>query len=512
MQFLELGSGVTVACLVCEDLARIDEVADLLRAVGPTLVVTILLDGPQLASRWTARYASVLADDPGSTVLTLSAYGMVQGSWRTGQSPSSVVALWKDPVVGLHEIALDADAQGILLTAELDRTIRRSADGRWPVDNTADLHIAGIKQTRATAGHSVMSFPAPGRKTAHRMAAPVSSPIESTLHNSELTVLTSWAEAIAEALATSPAGVIGRLNDARAGGGMARRPQSGTTGRAARRHPRRVDRYRPNGGTARRRAHPGRTVGGGRESKSRGGPSCPPGCHRDAAGTRVTRRAAAGLVNGPSGPRHVDGASYAPADCSAINGLPVSIGVLHDFPAADGGEAFEWAVRLGMAEVGERMPGPVEFMHMAANGLPLPGGSEASVRQAYEQLNGAGVLAVLGPAISDNAIVVRPMADAAGLATVNYAGAEATRSAAGFHYQIGSLEDEPSFLVAHLLARGLTRVALIQDTTFIGRRMAEFFEEACASAGVSLVARATLPPTGANATEALTAVRATGPA
>jgi hypothetical protein len=45
-------------------------VAELLRDVGPALVVTILLDGPQLGSRWTAPCASVLADDPGSAVLT----------------------------------------------------------------------------------------------------------------------------------------------------------------------------------------------------------------------------------------------------------------------------------------------------------------------------------------------------------------------------------------------------------------------------------------------------------
>ncbi len=62
---LELGNGITVAAVVCEDLARIDGVAELLRSVGPTLVVTLLLDGPQLASRWTSRYAGVLADDTG---------------------------------------------------------------------------------------------------------------------------------------------------------------------------------------------------------------------------------------------------------------------------------------------------------------------------------------------------------------------------------------------------------------------------------------------------------------
>ena len=73
IQFLEFGGGITLVA-VCEDLARLDAVAELLRTVGPTLVVTVLLDGPQLASRWTARYASVLADDPGSAVLTLTSF------------------------------------------------------------------------------------------------------------------------------------------------------------------------------------------------------------------------------------------------------------------------------------------------------------------------------------------------------------------------------------------------------------------------------------------------------
>src|SRR5262249_15944263 len=68
VQVVELAEGVTLVSLVCEDLARLDEVADLLRAIGPTVVVTTLLDGPQLASRWTAGSASVLAADPGPAV------------------------------------------------------------------------------------------------------------------------------------------------------------------------------------------------------------------------------------------------------------------------------------------------------------------------------------------------------------------------------------------------------------------------------------------------------------
>src|SRR5204863_8654924 len=108
VQFVELGEGITVVAVVCEDLARLDEVSDLLRTVGPTLVLTILLDGPQLASRWTARYASVLADEPGSAVLTLTSFGMVQRSRPDGYTPSRVVALWKDPARGIREIPLEA--------------------------------------------------------------------------------------------------------------------------------------------------------------------------------------------------------------------------------------------------------------------------------------------------------------------------------------------------------------------------------------------------------------------
>lgn len=196
---------------------------------------------------------------------------------------------------------------------------------------------------------------------------------------------------------------------------------------------------------------------------------------------------------------------------TGMEGLPIKLGVLADFPGGDGGQAFEWAVRLGLDEVGPRLPGQVELIREVALGLPLPGGSEESVRAAFTRLDDAGVLAVLGPAISDNAVVVRPMADAAGLATLNYSGGEQTRSYAGFHYQIGSLEDEPAFLAAHLLERDLTRVALVHDTTFVGRRMAEFFGDAAAASGLQLVVRSTWSPGEKSADRILATARAVDP-
>jgi hypothetical protein len=87
VQFVELGGRITLTSLICEDLAQTDEVAGVIRVVGPTMVVTPLLDGPQLSSRWGARYAGVLADDPGSAVLTLTSLGMAQRSRPPGHDP-----------------------------------------------------------------------------------------------------------------------------------------------------------------------------------------------------------------------------------------------------------------------------------------------------------------------------------------------------------------------------------------------------------------------------------------
>lgn len=184
VHILDAGGGVTVAAVICEDLARLDGVAALLRSVAPTLVVTLLLDGPQLASRWTARYAGVLADDPGSAVLTLTPYGMVSRSRPGGIPASNVVAMWKDPARGLREIPLESGAQGVLLTAVLGRCTRYAADGRRPADDATDLRLAGIHQLRASASGSPVAGPAPA-------ALPMSS--------ADLTVVTVWAQALARA-------------------------------------------------------------------------------------------------------------------------------------------------------------------------------------------------------------------------------------------------------------------------------------------------------------------------
>jgi hypothetical protein len=205
VQFVELCDGITLASLVCEDLAQTDEVASVIRSVGPMIVVVPLLDGPQLSSRWGARHAGILADDPGSAVLTLTSFGMAHRSWLPGQDPSPVVALWKGPGQQAREIPLQPGAQGILLSAVTSRATRRSFDGRRPAENGSEFSDVTIHQVRAAST---------GRGPAKSLAGPPSRPM---LAADELTILTSWAEAAAEALAFAPERIEAVTADARAG-------------------------------------------------------------------------------------------------------------------------------------------------------------------------------------------------------------------------------------------------------------------------------------------------------
>ena len=133
LSFFAMRPWLTLCALICEDLARQDPVTEIVRAVGPNLVVALLMDGPQLISRWPARYATVLADDPGSSVLTLTSSGMTQLSRppEVGMESSRIVGLWKDAITGLPiPVELPNGADGIVLSLVAEHREEWTADGR----------------------------------------------------------------------------------------------------------------------------------------------------------------------------------------------------------------------------------------------------------------------------------------------------------------------------------------------------------------------------------------------
>jgi hypothetical protein len=146
LAFVSLNPWLTICILICEDLARQDPVAELVRAVGPNLVIALLLDGPQLKARWSARYATVLADDPGSSVLTVTSLGMVQLCRPLGlNTMSRVIGLWKDAKTGgPFELDLPRDADGMVLSLAVDWAEEWTADGRSDDGSTAYPILAGV--------------------------------------------------------------------------------------------------------------------------------------------------------------------------------------------------------------------------------------------------------------------------------------------------------------------------------------------------------------------------------
>jgi hypothetical protein len=146
LMLVTLKPWLTVCVLLCEDLARPDPLGDLIRSVGPNLLICLLLDGPQLSSRWPGRYATTLADDPGCSVLTLTSAGMAHLSKPATGTPgrSDCVALWKDARTGVSkEIVLPTGADGVALNIAVEYCEEWTADGRGDGGNAGHPYLAG---------------------------------------------------------------------------------------------------------------------------------------------------------------------------------------------------------------------------------------------------------------------------------------------------------------------------------------------------------------------------------
>jgi ABC-type branched-subunit amino acid transport system substrate-binding protein len=190
-----------------------------------------------------------------------------------------------------------------------------------------------------------------------------------------------------------------------------------------------------------------------------------------------------------------------------MSAQPIRIGLLYDFPQGDGGDSFAKAVQLGLDTV--PLDRPVEFVRELAAGLPS--GTAFDVEQKFWALEQQGVLAIVGPSISDNGIIVRDLADAAGVSCINYTGGAITRSEFMFHYQVGSLEEEPAVLAQHLAERGIGRVAVVHDRSPVGTQYAQWFELARATVGIEVTANAVIAPLATEATDLVARLESSKP-
>lgn len=121
------GSSMTV--LICEDLARVDPCQDAVRALGPNLVLALLMDGPQVRGRWPANYAGVLADDPGASVLTVTSLGLINRAAPSAPSDSRAIAYWRSPNRETS-LTLPPGEHGLVASLTASCVTERTLDGR----------------------------------------------------------------------------------------------------------------------------------------------------------------------------------------------------------------------------------------------------------------------------------------------------------------------------------------------------------------------------------------------
>lgn len=157
-----------IAALICEDLARYDPVLPVLASIGPNLVIALLMDGPQLSRRWPGRHATVLADDPGSAVLTLTSAGLVRRSTPpAGTAPRTCVALWTERGSSPQELDLEPGAQALFLALSVHPQKQNTLDLRKRRDS------GGLIEYRLSGHRSVKSPNASQFSWLHRSASGV---------------------------------------------------------------------------------------------------------------------------------------------------------------------------------------------------------------------------------------------------------------------------------------------------------------------------------------------------
>jgi hypothetical protein len=146
LPFYAMREDMSMVTLICEDLARMEPAMNAIRAVGPNLVVALLMDGPQLGHRWPARYASVLADEPGCAVLSLTCAATVDLSneqyyKETGDTSSRTVARWTQAAEGgaSVNVNLDLGHQGVLLTLKSSPKHQTTLDNRGDEEQSREL-------------------------------------------------------------------------------------------------------------------------------------------------------------------------------------------------------------------------------------------------------------------------------------------------------------------------------------------------------------------------------------
>jgi len=192
---------------------------------------------------------------------------------------------------------------------------------------------------------------------------------------------------------------------------------------------------------------------------------------------------------------------------------PIKVGFLMDYLGSDRedwsmfSEPMDLVFREGHAS--RLIDRPVEVLYRGAQGLPK--GNVKAAIDAFGELVDAGCVAVIGPHISENAVVMRDEVERNfRVPAISVCGSEEWLGEWTFLLNNGSMSDEP-ILWAHLMAKfGQTKAGVLVERAYIGQAYLEHFRRAAEFEGIQIVAEEAIAQTGQDITDAVKALHAAG--
>ena len=129
---------------------------------------------------------------------------------------------------------------------------------------------------------------------------------------------------------------------------------------------------------------------------------------------------------------------------------------------------------------------PVEMIVQEVDGLPT--GSVHEALEGWKALAAQGVVGILGPMATENAIDIREYIDREGhIPSISWAGSDLSYGEWVFGVTNGSLPDEPYLMANYLAHEGHERIAVLYEDSSIGLEYVSFFRDACKYEGLRIV-------------------------
>ncbi|CAN5228185.1 hypothetical protein BH10PSE13_BH10PSE13_16820 [soil metagenome] len=143
--------------------------------------------------------------------------------------------------------------------------------------------------------------------------------------------------------------------------------------------------------------------------------------------------------------------------------------------------------------------------------LGLPTGRSHDVLEAWKDLAAEGVLAVIGPHTSENALVVRDHIENVGhIPSIGWPGSDAWQGHWTYGLNQGSFPEEPALMANFLAHRGARTVAVLVETSVTGQGYLPFFRRAARTEGLTIVETVEISPVSTDMTAAAERLHAAG--